>query len=369
MNQRKSQEFMQAVQFTGVGQPLQPTQLPVPELAPGWTLVRVHAAAICGSDIHILEGHTPVGYTPITLGHEISGVVVEVNGDSERIAVNDRVFVNPIVGCGECLYCERGETNFCPGRGLLGIAYEGGMAEYVAAPTANLTRLPDDIPFSEIAMIESAGTAFHALRVLEAIQGEAIVVIGAGGLGLQAVRIATALGLRVVSIDPDSAARSRALLAGAERALSPTEAEDLIASSTAVAFAEEFGSAHGFAHAVDCVGFDSTVNLALQLLRPRGSCSIIGIGSERVQLPSPARFVRSSLQVRGIYTYTEADIASVIKLVTERKLSLGESVSGVFPLSAANQAVESFISDEPRPVRVVIEVSQNLKEPNHDVSK
>lgn len=346
---------MRAFRFTGVDAPLADVRVPIPELQPGWALVRVRATAICGSDVHIREGHTPVAFTPITLGHEIAGDVAALHADDDRVAVGDRVFVNPIVGCGSCSYCDARETNFCPDRGLLGIAFDGGLAEYVAAPIANLTVMPATIGYAEIAMAESAGTAYHALRVLEAQAGDSVVIVGAGGLGLQTVRIAAALGLRVLSVDPSAAARERAVAAGAELAISPDEAAELARSGEYVALAERLGSTFGFAHAVDCVGFASTVDTALQMLRPRGSLSIIGIGSDGVQLPNPAIFVRRSLQVRGIYTYTVADVAAVLELLVSGRVRLIDSVSRTLPLAEADEAFTVFTSAEPRPVRVVLE--------------
>lgn len=359
---------MRAFRFTGVDAPLEDVRVPIPELRPGWALVRVRAAAICGSDVHIREGHTPVSFTPITLGHEIAGDVAALRADDGNggsssdggsdgggVAVGDRVFVNPIVGCGNCSYCEARETNFCPGRGLLGIAFDGGLAEYVAAPIANLTVMPATIGYAEIAMAESAATAYHALRVLAARAGDSVVIVGAGGLGLQTVRIAAALGLRVLSVDPSAAARERAVAAGAELAISPEEAAALAQSGEYVALAERLGSTFGFAHAVDCVGFESTVDTALQMLRPRGSLSIIGIGSEGVKLPNPAIFVRRSLQVRGIYTYTVEDVAAVLDLLVSGRVRLSDSVSRTLPLDAADEAFTVFTSAEPRPVRVVLE--------------
>lgn len=365
---------MQAVRFFGVGLPLEITALPRPRARPGWALVRVRAAAICGSDVHIREGHTTVGFTPITLGHELAGDVVELSAtdQSTGLCVGDRVFVNPIVGCEACEFCAAGERNFCPGRGLLGIAFDGGMAEYALAPVRNLTLVPRrsgnargragtetadaPITYAEIAMIESAGTAHHALRALGAEPGALILVLGAGGLGLQVVRVATQLGFRAVAVDPSEQARARAVAAGAVSAYAPEELDRYVARQEHLELVARLGSPLGFAHAVDCVGSEATLHLALQLLRPSGSCSVIGIGATPVQLPDPSVFVRRSLQVRGIYTYTDADIESVIALVVDGELDLSESITVSLPLAEAERAFELFATAEPRPARVVLEL-------------
>lgn len=165
---------MKAARFLGVGVDLEIAFVPVPIPGDGESLIAVKAVGLCGSDLHITQGHTTTGYTPITPGHEISGVVEEIKGPSSGICRGDRVFVNPMVGCGYCRFCTAGEVNFCPERSILGIQRDGGLAEFVVAPTANLTVMPDAVGFAEIALIESAGTANHAVRVLGVSEGDTI---------------------------------------------------------------------------------------------------------------------------------------------------------------------------------------------------
>ncbi|HEX3955636.1 MAG TPA: alcohol dehydrogenase catalytic domain-containing protein [Trebonia sp.] len=213
---------MKAARFTAPGAPLEITSLARPRPGPGEALVRVRAVGLCGSDVHITEGHTPTAFTPITLGHEIAGVVEAVgDGAAQQVAAGDHVFVNPMVGCLACRFCRAGEVNFCSRRKILGIQLDGALAEYVVAPVVNLTVMPEHVGFPETALIESAGTANHAVRALQAAPGDVVAVIGAGGLGMQAVRLAAARGAQVVSVDTDPVARQRCLDAGALAALDP----------------------------------------------------------------------------------------------------------------------------------------------------
>lgn len=339
---------MRAARFVRAGVPLEIDSLPRPVLSPGESLILVKAVGICGSDVHILEGHTPTAYAPITLGHEISGVVEETDDESGRIAVGDHVFANPMVGCGECRFCLNGEINFCARREIIGIQREGALADYVVVPTANLTVMPDSIDFPEIALIESAGTANHAVRVLGVSAGDTIAVIGTGGLGMQALRLALARGAHVIAIDTDPAARQRCTDAGAHAAFDPSD-PDLVESIRTATDRPD-----GVDGVVDCVGIQATFSTALQLLRLNGHCAVVGIGGKPLELTPPAHFMRRALRVSGIYGYTNTDIAEVAERLTDGSLDLQASVSAVFPLEEVNEGIRMFADRTNSPIRIVI---------------
>lgn len=341
---------MRAARFVGVGQPLEIVSLqdPVPGL--GEALVRVRAVGLCGSDVHIMEGHTPTAFTPITLGHEISGVLEVLGPDtSAPAAPGDHVFVNPLVGCGTCRQCRQGNFNFCPQRCGMGILRDGGLADFLISPARNLVAVPKSLGFPEVALIESAGTANQAIRVLEVGKGDAIVVIGTGGLGMQAVRIARAHGVEVYAIDTDPVARKRSVDAGVATAFDPGEA-DLVAKLRTIA-----GRPYGFDGVVDCVGLPASFSTALDLLRPNGHCAIIGIGAVPLTLTPPAHFMRRALRVSGIYGYSQEDIRQVAAMLIDGSLDLKASVSAVLPLERVNEGLQLFADRKSSPVRVVIE--------------
>lgn len=341
---------MRAARFTAPGAPLEIVSIDRPEPGPGEALVRVRAVALCGSDLHIIEGHTPTAFTPIVLGHEIAGVVERTDdGADHHVIAGDHVFVNPMVGCLTCRFCRAGQANLCSRRKILGIQLDGALAEYVVAPVANLTVVPKHVGFPEIALIESAGTANHAVRTLDAAAGEVIAVIGAGGLGLQAVRLAVARGAQVVALDTDPVARRRCLDAGALAALDPTSPGALAQVLDAA------GRPDGLDGVVDCVGFGATFTTALRMLRINGHCAVVGIGAEPLMLTAPAHFMRRALRVSGIYGYTAADIAEVASRLVDGSLDLRASISAVLPLDQVNEGLRMFADREGSPVRVVVE--------------
>lgn len=137
---------MVAARFYDAGEPLRIEQISRPECAPDEVLVRVGAAGICGSDIHIaVEGITPTPYHPIVLGHEIAGTVAEVGIGVSGWAPGDRVSVSCVLSDGTCVNCVRGHSEVCLNRKLLGVHAEGGLAESVTVPARNLCRLPDNV--------------------------------------------------------------------------------------------------------------------------------------------------------------------------------------------------------------------------------
>jgi threonine dehydrogenase-like Zn-dependent dehydrogenase len=341
---------VKAARFTAPGAPLEITSIARPRPGPGEALVRVRAVGLCGSDVHITEGHTQTAFTPITLGHEIAGVVETVDDSAGRqVAVGDHVFVNPMVGCSACRFCRAGEANFCSQRKILGIQLDGALAEYVVAPVANLTVLPEHVGFPEAALIESAGTANHAVRVLEAGPGDVVAVIGTGGLGVQALRLAVARGARVVAVDTDPVARRRCLYAGAFAALDPAS-PGLVEHVLDAA-----GRPDGLDGVVDCVGIGATFTSALQMLRVNGHCAVVGIGAESLVLTVPAHFMRRALRVSGIYGYTTGDIAEVTSRLVDGSLDLRASISAILPLDKVNEGIRMFADRENSPVRVVVE--------------
>jgi propanol-preferring alcohol dehydrogenase len=190
--------------MVGVGQPLELSEVPTPHIRHGnkkddaQVIVRVRACGICGTDLHHVDGTAKVRRLPITLGHEIAGVVEEVGRavTSGRLLLpvykpGDRVVVHNVIYCGACRACRRMRFNFCHDQLMFGRDVDGGLAEYVKVPARNLLPLPDNITFPEGAILGCAGaTAYHALRLAEIDPSDSMVVWGVGGVGTTLVHLA-----------------------------------------------------------------------------------------------------------------------------------------------------------------------------------
>ncbi|MFM8369003.1 MAG: alcohol dehydrogenase catalytic domain-containing protein, partial [Chloroflexota bacterium] len=156
---------MKAVRFIGVNQPLQMQEVPVPEIGDRDILVKVKAAGVCHSDAHYRAGISPVRPVPLTLGHEVAGVVEKIGSHVTNVKIGDRVALHYNLSCGDCYHCSTGNDQFCEKVLMIGHFTNGGYAEYIAVPARNAILLPDEIPFEQGATLMCASaTAFHALR-------------------------------------------------------------------------------------------------------------------------------------------------------------------------------------------------------------
>src|SRR5512136_2615774 len=195
---------MRAVRLVKIGAPLEMRDVPEPPMGDRDVRVRVRAAGICHSDAHYRAGTSPVRPLPMTLGHEVAGVVEQVGGSArDRLRPGDRVVLHYNLTCGDCWYCSTGNEQFCPTGLMLGHFTDGGFAEYVGVPVRNALVLPPDIRFEEGATLMCASaTSFHALRKSRIRAGERAAVFGVGGLGLSAVQLARAFGaVEVFAVD------------------------------------------------------------------------------------------------------------------------------------------------------------------------
>jgi D-arabinose 1-dehydrogenase-like Zn-dependent alcohol dehydrogenase len=342
-------ETMRAARFHGAGRPLAAEAVPRPEPGPGEVLLQVGAAGVCGSDVHFAIEGSPVGFVPITLGHEVAGTVAELGPGVDGPRVGARMVVNALLTDGTCPQCLAGRAEICASRTLVGVHRDGGLAEFVAVPARALLPLPDDVPFDVGAIVTDAvATPFHALTDVARVRsGEAVAIVGAGGLGLHAVQIARLQGASpVIAVDPRASQRTRAAEVGADLVLEPgPEAAEAVLAATGGA---------GVDVAAEFVGRQESTAAAAELLRPGGRLVVAGIGAEPIVLPPPTVFVRRELQVLGTYAFTTASIRSVLGLVTAGRLDLSGSITHRFPLEEADKALQTLHQKLGEPQRVVV---------------
>lgn len=319
----------------------------IPTVASGECLVEVAACGLCGSDLHILDGVTAAS-RPLTLGHEAAGTVREVGEDVHGIQAGDRVFIDPIVVCGHCAFCRGGRPSLCPRRQIVGLNRDGALAEFVAVPFPNLIPIPTELTLEQAAMVESASTPFHALvKLAPRFVGDAVAVIGVGGLGFHAVEIANLLGAAtVIAVDVVEATLSRALGHGATHAFAARDPE--------VGRKVRAASEGGVVVALECVGQSSAQQTTFDCLRRGGVAIFAGVGVEPLAGPLTERFVAQEFEARGAFAYSRDDIERVIRLVAAGRLDVGAAISERYPLAAVDEAVASFRDKTTNPVRVLV---------------
>ncbi|MFD2091466.1 zinc-dependent alcohol dehydrogenase [Blastococcus deserti] len=325
----------------------------MPRPADDEALIRVAATGVCGSDVHIaVEGITPTGALPITLGHEIAGTVAALGSAVSGWTEGDRVCASALVSDLTCATCLAGHSEICLNRRLVGIHVDGGLAEYVAVPARNLVRLADDVPFPVAAVITDAvSTPFHALvDVARLTPGESVVVVGTGGLGLHAVQIAAVLGASpVIAVDVRTSQLDRARGVGADVTVDARE--------TAVpgAVLAATGGA-GVDVAAEFVGRQETIAQAVECLRPGGRAVVAGLGADPITVLPPTLFVRRQLQLLGSYGFGLPTIGRVLRLVGSGRLDVSGSITHQFPLEQADDALRTLHERTGDPQRVVVTV-------------
>jgi threonine dehydrogenase-like Zn-dependent dehydrogenase len=174
---------------------------PTPEINDQEVLVRVRAAGVCMTDIHMVQGQLDFATPPWVLGHEISGVVERVGSEVKGRAIGDKVIVDPVVGCGSCHYCLTGKKYLCPHGGELGTTYgNGGYGQYVVVKPSNLYDLPPELSFEEGALMEPLNCTLGAVERVQNMVAADVIVFGPGPAGLLFVQLAKAYGALSVTL-------------------------------------------------------------------------------------------------------------------------------------------------------------------------
>ena len=320
---------MKAVQMTGVRRPLELRERVAREPAAHEVRVRVRAAGICHSDAHYRAGLSPMGPLPLTLGHEIAGVVDRVGAAVRGLPEGERVCLHYLLTCGECAHCHGGRESFCAEAAMLGHHVDGGFAEAITVPARNVVRLPDSIPFEHGAiMMCSSATALHALRKGRFKTGETVAVFGTGGLGISAVQLARGLGARAVfAVD----IRADKLAAAARLGAVPVDASTH--DPVAQLLAATQGS--GVDVALDLVGLPLTMRQALTSLAPQGRAVLVGLSDQVLTLDPYREILGREAELIGSNDHTLAEVSEVLAFAERDALDLSHAVTQTVPLEAA----------------------------------
>src|SRR5262249_45079163 len=195
--------MMKAAILREFKQPLTIEDIPKPEPGPDEVLIKVEAAGVCHSDLHIAQGDWPqlaaIVKRPLVLGHEVVGQVVMRGAAVEHPDIGDRVGVPWIYwSCGECEICKEGNENLCTSQMITGGTVDGGFAEFIKAKGSHATRVPSPLAPEEAAPLFCAGvTVYRALKKAQIVPGQRVAIFGVGGLGHLAVQIAVPFGAEV----------------------------------------------------------------------------------------------------------------------------------------------------------------------------
>lgn len=296
------------------------TSIPVPELPDGWALVKTEYTGLCGTDFSILHGTHPRARFPLVMGHEIAGVVsVSTPGAP---AVGTRVVIEPLISCGSCAACRRGDTHVCRELGLYGIDVPGSLAEYIAVPADTLIEVDASVPALQAVLAEPLAVAVHAVERSGLSRGDRVAVFGAGPIGILTALVARHHGAEVVLVSEPSAERREIA-----RSLGFPVTEE-----NPVATIRERTSNEGADYVFDTAGHPAVASVMPRATRVHGTIVVVGVYKTPPTLDLQAVSF-SELTVIGVRVYTRADMERAVELITQGALGLDRLPIEVFPLS------------------------------------
>ena len=319
---------MKAIRFVGVNQPLQMQEIPIPEIGARDVLVKVKAAGVCHSDAHYRAGISPVRPVPLTLGHEVAGVVERAGADVTHLKPGDRVCLHYNLSCGDCYHCTTGNDQFCEKVLMIGHYTNGGYAEFIAVPARNAIPLPDEIPFEQGATLMCASaTAFHALRKSRLKGGETAAIFGAGGLGQSAIQLAKAFGaVEVFAVDLNEEKLSLATQYDAI----PINAKE----TDPVAEIKRLTNGKGVDVAIEMIGLSKTMKQALQVAGVLGRVVIVGLSNQPLEIQTYTELLGNEVELIGSNDHHLQELPLLLDLARRKVLDTSQIVTRLIPLDA-----------------------------------
>lgn len=329
---------MKAIRLAAIGSPLEEQGIEMPRVGPEDVLIHVRAAGICHSDAHYRAGVSPVARLPITLGHEVAGVVEQTGAAVRNFEPGERVCLHYLATCSECDFCRAGNEQFCPRAEMIGKHRDGGYAEFIAVPERSVFRLPDEIPFEQGAiMMCSSATSLHALRKARLRAGETVAVFGIGGLGISAIQLAKALGASdvfAIDINPHKLDLSRRF--GAV----PVDAT----ADDPIGRLRELTHGRGVDVALELVGLPATMRQAVQAVGILGRAALVGLTRETFEVAPYSEIINKEAEIIGVSDHLASEIPELLEFVQARKLDLSGNLIRTVPLEAdeVNEALDNL---------------------------
>jgi threonine dehydrogenase-like Zn-dependent dehydrogenase len=349
---------MQALLMTGPER-LELTDIEIPEVPPGWALLKVIASSAGLFHTQMFKGMLDTKGFPRILGHEIVGEVVEARSPASPDP-GTLVVADAVVGCGVCEWCIRGEESICPWMRHLGIDLDGGFAEYVVIPEANIFPLPSDVKIEEAVMLSSAlPAAVHAVRQAGVTSGSRVVVSGSGSIGLSLCQVAKAFGATtVVAADVnDAQLEAAAPIVDAALNVSGMQPAESVEELRKLA-----GAPLGVDFAFEAAGHPTSVRTAIDVVRPGGTALMMGIvhGAASVDFDDYlAGFVRREVRLVTTFGFTRRDFLVGNALYVDGRVDLGRFVGPTVRLDDVPGVIEDIIAHGTGGKRYVVDVAMS----------
>ena len=292
---------MRALQKTAAEPGARLTEVPVPEPGDDEVLVRVHAASICGTDLHIYEWNEwaaqRIVRLPMTFGHEVAGTVEAVGSEVHHVEPGAFVAAETHIACGQCSTCRGGRPHICERLRILGVDTDGAFADYLVLPATNAWVVGEGIHPDVASIMEPFGNGVHAAFGTgggEDIATNAVAVLGCGPIGLFAVGIARSLGAwKVIAVEPNASRRSKAAELGADLVIDPSAidpVEEVLSATDGV----------GAEVVLEMSGNASAIDQGTRMLARGGRMSLLGLPDRPVVLDLNDQVIFKEARLQGI---------------------------------------------------------------------
>jgi L-iditol 2-dehydrogenase len=304
-------------------------EVPVPEIINDEVLVQVRSVGICGSDVHGFDGSTGRRIPPIIMGHEAAGVITKTGNNVHAWKCGDRVTFDSTIYSKDDWYTKNGMYNLSDGRKVLGVSAtefkrQGAFAEYIAVPEHILYHIPDNVTFTQAALVEPAAVALHAINLTPLNKSDAVVVIGAGMVGMFVIQLLKIRGYSpVIVLDLQENRLDLAKKLGADFIFNPFE-ESLIKSVLSLT------TGRGADAVIEVVGINEAVQTGISLLRKGGTITLVGNLSPKVDLPLQT-IVTRQLRVQGSCAIC-GEYPEILELIANGNLDMEAILTAEVPL-------------------------------------
>lgn len=310
-------------------------EIPEPAIKENEIKVKVHAAGICGTDLHIIRDEYPYA-PPVTMGHEYSGTVVEAGAEVEDFQVGDRVVsLTAVVTCGKCRYCNQGLLMLCDQRKSIGSGIHGAFAEYIVVPAKSSYKIPESVSLDEAALTEPLACVVRCVMERGRVNGgEFVLISGPGTIGMLALQVAKANGGNVVVVGT-SRDEERLNLALELGAMAVVNMEEKDAENRLM----ELTKQGGFDVAIECAGVAISLNNCIKLLRKQGLLIQMGLFGKKVEFDSDLALIKELNYANGFASEpTSWEIA--LRLLEYKHVNVSTLISNKLPINEWRKAIE-----------------------------
>ncbi len=313
----------------------------------GEAIVKLHFVGVCGTDLHAFKGKQPYFSYPRVLGHELAGEIETVDDPTCAFKKGDRVVIIPYLECGLCIACSRGKTNCCTNMQVLGVHRDGGMCEYLTVPVSHLISV-QDIPLKNAAIIEPLSIGAHAVKRSEIQEGENVLVIGGGPIGLAVMKYAKLAGAKVIAMDINEE----------KLTFSQNWAEvdyTVSALQNPLKQLEEITKGDLPTIVFDATGNKNSMSQAFNYVSHGGKLVFVGLIKEEITFNDPD-FHKKEMTLLGSRNATREDFEYVISTIMKEIVNIETFISHRIMFKELIDRFESISLPENKVVKAVVEI-------------